>query len=427
MVYAETTALHKIAALRKRLRCVSGGTAASKTISILMWLIDYAQTHKGELISVVSESFPHLKRGAIRDFLNIMQATNYYKDSLWNRTDYIYTFETGSKIEFFSADQAGKVRGPRRDVLFINEANNIEYEIYTQLEVRTRKIIWLDHNPVAEYWWYTEVMPSNDVDFITLTYRDNEALEQSIIDSIESRKHNKNWYAVYGLGQLGEVEGRVYTGWIIIDNIPVEARLDRRGLDFGYSNDPTALIDVHYYNGAFVLDERLYRKGMSNKDIATFLNNTDSPSTLVFADSAEPKSIDEIAMYGVPLIPAQKGQGSIAQGIAYIQDQRILVTKRSINLIKEYRNYLWMTDKDGKIINQPDTGQDHLLDALRYALERYSYTSKRGAGVVNPKGYNTKKESYVANEQGELEAFHIDMSEILKRQQQEDTRSWEYR
>ena len=369
MPFQATTALKKVSALRKRIRGVSGGTSASKTISILMWLIDYAQSHEGKTISIVSESFPHLKRGAMRDFLNIMEETHYFKDALWNRSDFIYTFETGCKVEFFSADQPGKVRGPRRDVLYVNEANNIPYETFTQLEIRTRELIWIDHNPVTEYWWYTEVMPNNDVDFLTLTYRDNEGLEQAIIDSIEARRHNKSWYQVYGLGQLGEVEGKIYTGWQIIDEIPHEARLERRGLDFGYSNDPSAIVDVYSYNGGFIWHEQLFRKGMSNKQLADFILNLEHPETIVVADSAEPKSIDEIKMYGVVVLPAQKGQGSLTQGIQYVQDKQISMTKSSTNLIKEYRNYLWMTDPDGKIINKPEPGFDHLMDAGRYAME----------------------------------------------------------
>lgn len=370
MQYKETTATRKLLRLKKRIRGVAGGTSASKTISILLILIDYAQSTKGELISVVSESFPHLKRGAIRDFLNIMEGHNYFVPKLWNKTDFVYTFETGSKIEFFSADQPGKVRGPRRDVLFINEANNISYETYTQLEVRTKKIIWLDWNPVSEFWWYTEVLPTQDVDFLTLTYRDNEGLDRSIVEAIEARKQNTNWWKVYGEGQLGEAEGRIYKDWALIDDIPHEARLERYGLDFGYSNDPTTIVAVYYYNGSYLLDEILYRKGMLNKPIADNLLNL--PPALVIADSAEPKSIDEIRSFGVNILPSDKGPGSRNRGIAHVQDQRISVTKRSINLLKEYRNYLWQSDKDGRIVNEPEEGFDHCLDAIRYALESLS-------------------------------------------------------
>lgn len=366
MKYVKTTATDKIFALRKRIRGVAGGTSASKTISILLWCIQYAQTHDNELISVVSESFPHLKRGCIRDFLNIMEGHGYFKESNWNKTDFVYNFETGSKLEFFSADQPGKVRGPRRDVLFINEANNISYETFTQLEVRTKKIIWLDWNPTQEFWFYTDVKGKDNVDFEILTYKDNEALDPNIVQAIESRQGNKNWWQVYGLGQLGEVEGKIYKDWAIIDDIPHEARLERYGLDFGYSNDPTAIVAIYRYNGGFILDEITYQKGLSNKQIADILNN--QPKALCIADSAEPKSIDEITSYGVMIQPALKGQGSLSKGIAFVQDQRMSMTKRSLNVIKEYRNYLWQTDKEGKIINVPDVGFDHAMDAVRYAV-----------------------------------------------------------
>jgi len=367
MLYIQTTATRKLQGLTKRVRIVCGGTGASKTISILLLLIHYAQTHDNERVSVVSETFPHLKRGGIRDFLSIMEAHQYFKPESWNKTDCIYTFETKSIIEFFSADQPGKVRGPRRDVLFINEGNNINYETYTQLEVRTKKIIWLDYNPVSEFWVYEEIIGKMDCDFITLTYRDNEALDPLIVGAIEARRANKNWWRVYGEGLLGEAEGRIYKGWNAVDDIPDEARLKRKGLDFGYSNDHTALVDIYVWNNSFILDELLYRKGMSNKDIADAINQTQD--ALVIADSAEPKSIDEIKSYGISILPSQKGQGSVLQGIQYVQDQTIYVTKRSINIWKEYRNYLWLTDPDGKIINEPQDFLNHAMDAVRYGME----------------------------------------------------------
>lgn len=365
-MFKATTATQKLLKLQKRIRGVAGGTSASKTISILLILIDYAQTNKNQLISIVSESFPHLKRGAMRDFLTIMDNHGYFKPFHWNKTDFIYTFESGSMIEFFSADQPGKVRGPRRDVLFINEANNIPHETFTQLEVRTRKIIWLDWNPVQEFWWYTDIMPTQDVDFVTLTYKDNEGLDKSIVESIESRKPNKSWWQVYGMGQLGEVEGRIFVGWQVIDSIPHEAKLIRYGLDFGYSNDPTAIVAVYYYNGGYILDEITYLKGLHNKQIADILLNQEK--ALVIADSAEPKSIDEIASYGVSIQAAVKGKDSIKSGIQKVQDQQISVTKRSINILKEYRNYLWEKDKDGRIINEPTPFLNHCMDAIRYVI-----------------------------------------------------------
>lgn len=368
MAYTATTATNKLLKLNKRLRVVSGGTAASKTISILLILIDYSQTHEGQLISIVSESMPHIKRGAMRDFLNIMKTHGYYKEDEWNRTDSIYTFPNGTQIEFFGVDSPDKVRGPRRDVLFINECNNVNYETFNQLEVRTRKHVWLDFNPVSEFWFYEHIHGNDDFDyqFVTLTYKDNEALGEEVVKSIESRKGNKNWWQVYGLGQLGEVEGRIYTGWKIIDTIPHEARLVGRGLDFGYTNDPTAIDDIYEYNGGYIIDERLHRKGMTNKQIADFLNSLEFTQTI--ADSAEPKSIDEIDSYGVTILPAIKGKGSINQGISLVQSLPISITKRSVNTIKEYRNYLWKTDRVGKTINIPQDFDNHHMDDIRYAI-----------------------------------------------------------
>lgn len=320
-----------------------------------MILIEIAQIARGnDLTSVVSETMPHLRRGAVRDFLNIMKAHHYYQESRWNRTDYTYHFETGNKMEFFSADMPSKVRGPRRNKLFINECNNISYETYTQLAIRTDGDIYLDYNPVSEFWVHEEVIPNMDHDFIILTYKDNEALPQTIVDEIESRRGNRNFWLVYGRGLLGVAEGRIYKDWKIIDEIPHEALLAVRGLDFGYTNDPSVLLDIYEFNGGYIFDEQFYRKGMSNKKIADFIIALDDPNVLTIADSAEPKSIDEIKSYGVSIVGAKKGQGSVSQGIDFVQSQKISVTKQSINTVKCYRNYLWKIDKDGKTLNVPE-------------------------------------------------------------------------
>ncbi len=368
MYYQKTTATKKITQLSKRIRAVQGGTSASKTVSILIYLIARAQTDKAPtLTSVVAESFPHLRRGAMRDFLLIMQSHKYFKDDNWDKTNSVYTFETGSQIEFFSVDQPEKVRGARRDRLFINECNNVSFEAFEELEVRTKEFIFLDWNPTNEFWYYEHVHNRPDNEHIVLTYRDNEALDQQIKDSIESRKGRASWWRVYGEGLLGEVEGRIFTGWQIVDDIPHEARLERYGLDFGYSNDPSALVAIYYYNGGYLLNEITFQKGLSNKQLADSILNQPRKA-LTIADSAEPKSIDEIRSYGVLIQPAVKGKDSVSNGIQMVQQQQISVTKRSTNIIKEYRNYLWLTDKDGRIINEPDHLWSHSMDAIRYAM-----------------------------------------------------------
>ena len=376
-----TTATKKVLALNKDIRLIAGGTSASKTISILQVLIDIAQSATledcdGLPIDVVSETMPHMRSGAMQDFENIMRSHNYWIDERWNKTLSTYTFETGIKMRFFSADAPSKVHGPRRWILFINEGNNIPWPIADHLMVRTKWLVFVDWNPSSEYWAYTEIMDNpayrGQYDFITLTYKDNEALDPIVVQRIEAHKNNKMWWQVYGLGQLGEIEGRIYTGWQWIDDIPHEARLVKRGLDFGYTNDPSGIIDVYEYNGGFILDEQLYAYGMSNRALADVIKGLPQPNTLVVADSSEPKSIDELRQYGISVLPANKGQGSVNQGIAFVQDQRISATKRSINLKKEYERYIWLKDKlTDRFINEAPDQDNHLLDPLRYALESY--------------------------------------------------------
>lgn len=371
MIFSDTTATRKVFGLNKRIRAVSGGTSASKTVSILIWCIRYAQqeNHAGELISVVSESYPHLEKGAMLDFKNVMMGQGYWDDACWHDTKHTYTFPvTNVKLEFLAIDSYGKAHGPRRDVLFVNEGNNLEFNLVDQLITRTRKIVWIDWNPSSEFWFYTEMLPHReDIDFITLTYKDNEALDRITVDEIESHRHNLRWWQVYGLGQLGEVEGRIYKGWRIIDEIPFEARLEGYGLDFGYSNDPSAIVAVYSLDGGYIVDEVAYQTRLFNTDIARIMENVDQG--LIAADSSEPKSIDELRLMGLNILPAQKGQGSISFGIDKIQSMRMSVTKRSVNVIKEYRNYFWQKDRDGHELRIPEGGKDHALDALRYRME----------------------------------------------------------
>ncbi len=391
MAYVETTATKRIKALTARIRVAQGGTSASKTISILLYLIAKAQTDtKPTLTSIVSETFPHLKRGAMKDFLDILETHGYYQDPAWNRTDSIYTFETGSRIEFFSADQSDKVRGPRRDRLFINEANNVTFEVFDQLEVRTKEFIFLDFNPSTDYWLFTQVCncgmknchgKRSDTQHIILTYLDNEGLPTDVRTSIEQRRDRKGWWTVYGEGQLGEVEGKIYSNWAFIDSVPHEARLERYGVDFGFSNDPTAVVAIYYYNGGYIIDEILFQKGLSNKQIADTLLN--QPRALTIADSADPKSIDEIHAYGINIQPAVKGKDSVAHGIQAVQAEQISVTQRSTNVIHEYKNYLWETNRDGEKTGNPDHLWSHSMDAVRYAMSSLIGVIRRKEFVDN--------------------------------------------
>lgn len=371
-MFKRTTAINKLLKLTKRKRIVQGGTSAGKTFGILPILIDYATKHPKSEISVVSETIPHLRRGAMKDFLKLMDWTGRYIDSNWNRTLLTYTFANGSFIEFFSADQEAKLRGARRNILYVNEANNLSFEAYHQLSIRTSDLIWLDFNPTAEFWAHTEVLKEDDAELIVLTYKDNESLSESIIRDIESAKEKaktstywENWWKVYGLGEVGSVQGTIFSNWQTIDTIPNDAGLLGIGLDFGYSVDPTACIGIYKYNDSFILHELIYQKELSNRNIFDLIK---SEPTMVICDSAEPKSIAELQSYGLKCMGALKGKDSILHGIQLIQQQSLLVTKTSTNLIKELRGYVWATDRDNKPTGNPIDINNHLMDAMRYGF-----------------------------------------------------------
>jgi phage terminase large subunit len=368
-MYKRTTATNKVLALKKRIKIVQGGTSASKTYSILAVLIDKALRKDGLEISIVAESIPHLRRGALKDFVKILKWTNRFYDQQLNKSLLTYHFKNGSVVEFFSADDASKLRGARRDILYINECNNVTFESYNELSIRTKQEVYLDFNPANEFWVHKELKDEPDTDFIILTYKDNEALDESIVAQIEKNRDKAatssywaNWWRVYGLGEVGSLEGVVFNNWKEIDTIPKEAKLIGIGLDFGYTNDPTAAIEIYNYNGTRIVNELVYRTGMVNSDIAKILPS----GVIIYADSSEPKSIEEIRRQGKTIKGVTKGADSINYGIDVMQRQDYLVTKQSTNLIKELRSYCWDTDKQGQRMRKPIDHYNHAIDALRY-------------------------------------------------------------
>ena len=368
-MFKRTTSINKILSLKKRVKIIQGGTSAGKTFGILPILIDKAIKNNNIEISVVAESIPHLRRGALKDFLKIMRWTNRYTDGNFNKSLLTYQFKNGSSIEFFSADDASKLRGARRDILYINECNNVTFESYNELSIRTKKEVYLDFNPANEFWVHKELKDEEDSDFIILTYKDNEALDQSIISQIEKNRAKgltsaywANWWRVYGLGEIGSLDGVIFSNWKEIDNIPDEAVLVGLGMDFGYTNDPTSIIEVYKWNGKRILNEICYKQGMLNSDIVKVLPN----NVIIYADSAEPKSIDEIKRFGKLIKGVTKGKDSILYGIDVMQGQEYLVTKSSVNLIKELRSYCWDTNRSGERLNKPIDNYNHAIDAIRY-------------------------------------------------------------
>ena len=353
-----------------------GGTRSTKTYSALQFLVFLAVGLKAKkVISVVSETLPHLKKGAIRDFEEILQregiiATALRDDSRWNATDCIFTFANGTIIEFFSADSPGKVHGPSRDILFINEGQNIRWEVANQLMIRTREFVIVDYNPTHEFWAHTELAPDPRFRTIVSTYKDNRFLTPAQIEDIEKGKSRPNWWRVYGLGLTGELEGVVYQ-FEQIDAMPDAHGLIRLGgLDFGFTNSKTAGVDVlaDVKRKRLYLDEMFYKTGMHNFDIIAALNAHGFPkhSTRLYADCAEPKSISEIKLAGFNVWPCYKGK-DVATQISWLMQWQIFVTKTSVNLVHEFRNYLWDVDADGNRLNHPIKDYDHCMDAFRYA------------------------------------------------------------
>ena len=324
---SQTTAQRKILNLRKRVRIVQGGSSSSKTFTILPILIAYCTQNENKLVSVVAESIPHLRRGAIRDFTKIMGWLGNPMD-LMNKSTLTYSFPNGSQIEFFSADQPDKLRGGRRDVLFVNECNNIDFESYQQLSIRCREFIYLDYNPTAEFWVHTELKDEPDSDFIILTYKDNEALEPSIINEFEkaikkaeTSDYWQNWVNVYVYGIIGSLDGVIFNNWKQIDTIPSDAKLLGYGQDYGFTNDPTTMTACYLWKDKLIWDEVIYQKGLSNSAIAKLMRQSGVKSSSdIVGDSAEPKTIAELKSYGFNITGAKKGADSIKHGIQLLQE-----------------------------------------------------------------------------------------------------------
>jgi phage terminase large subunit len=384
MSYKQTTALKKIRSLKNRIKVIQGGSSAGKTISILILLIDKCIKTPGLEVSVVSESIPHLRRGCVKDFLKIMKETGRFIPSNYNKTLLRYEFTNGSYIEFFSADSEEKLRGGRRQILYINECNSIHYESYLQLAIRTSQDIYLDYNPSSKFWAHTEVIGQADTDFIVLNYKDNEALPIEVVAMLESNREKaktstywENWVRVYLDGEIGQIEGTIFTDFEIIDKIPEDARLLGHGVDFGYSNDPCAVIALYKWNEDIIVDEIVYQTGLLNSELSNLLKTNDVIGEL-YCDSAEPKSIQELKRMGHNARPVEKGKDSVNYGIQILQQKHMFVTRRSRNLLDEFSKYLWKKNRDGGYEKTPIDAYNHACDALRYIA-----MSKLGARKEN--------------------------------------------
>lgn len=355
-----------------------GSTRSSKTYSICQLLALICRDHK-KSVSIVSPSLPHLKRTARRDFLNILQEWQFFREDWFNRTDNIYNFPSGAYVEFFGADNLGKVHGASRDILFITEANLLSHLIYTQLVLRTNETVLFDFNPVDEYNYVYDEIGKPNTKFIHSTYLNNLGnLNPEQVAEIEAlRDADENLWKVYGLGLRGTSSETIYTHWKIIDHFPVCEEVFY-GLDFGYNN-PSALVKVGVAEGKIYAEQIFYETKLTTNDLtdAIKIMGGITRSSEIFCDSAEPKTIEEIRRMGLNAKPAEK---SVYDGIQKLKSMPLYLTRNSPDLIKEIKSYKWKTDKEGKALDEPVKFMDHALDALRYAV--YTKMNKRKKVLV---------------------------------------------
>ena len=384
MAFKYTTAIAKIRAMKARKKVIQGGASAGKTFGIIPVLIDKATKNPNQEISIVTQTIPQLRRGALKDFVKIMKLTGRWVESRYNKSLLTYNFANGSYIEFFSADQEDRIRGPRRHILYINEANRLTFDTYHQLSTRTENDIYLCFNPTAEFWAHTEVLNEANSELLVLTYRDNEALPQNVLEDFETARikaakgsnYWTNYVKVFIEGQVGNLQGVVFEDWETIETIPPAARLDGYGVDFGFSDSAFAMVGVYKLDGAYYLKEIVYSTGLTNLQAAEAIKRTDFDiDAIIYADSAEPKSIYAMQLEGLNIMPCASKTDIRSYAIDKLQSQTFYVDQESTNLIDNLRRYVWATDKNGKSTGKPKKEHDHAIDAVIYFIgtdDKYS-------------------------------------------------------
>ncbi len=389
-MFVRTTAIDKIGEMYARKKVIQGGTSAGKTYAIIPILIDRCAKEPKLKVTVVAETIPAVKDGAVDIFKTVMQDIGDWHEDRWKSNPMQYTFANGSRIQFKAFDTVGKAKASgKRDILFINEGNHIPYPIADALMIRSKEV-YIDYNPDEEFWAHTEVLTEPNSDFLQLTYKDNEALPPETLEDLlikrdkaffnpnlpidklfeDSNIKNKywaNWWKVYGLGLVGVLEGVIFQNWQTIAGVPEGAELVGRGIDFGFTNDPTTIVELWRYNGKLIWNELLYQKGLTNPVVAKIMKQQGvKRNDYVCADSSEPKSIAEINQYGFSVKGSEKGKDSINYGINILQEQEFYVTEKSVNMIKELRRYCWDTDRNGNRLNRPVDAWNHCIDPMRY-------------------------------------------------------------
>lgn len=344
-----------------------GGSSSSKTISVLQLLTLRCLKYSKHRVTLVAESMPVIKKTIFADWRDVVM-DNAYNHRAMNLSEMVYAFPNGSIFQFVPADDQSRFHGLRQNDLFIDEAYNVKKSIFDQGEIRTSGNVFLTFNPNSIFW-AKNLFSDDDVYVIHSTYKDNPFLNDSIINSLEKRlQTDPNFWRVYGKGEWGALTGLIFTegkNWDICATMPEVHKWIVTGLDFGFSADPSAIVDVCYSNGELWADEKCYELELTNPDIAERLNGN-----IVVADSAEPKSIAEIRRMGISIVPSTKGPDSISNGIKMLKQFKLNVTKNSINLIKELRNYKWAESNNGEQLNRPVDAYNHCIDAIRYSVTK---------------------------------------------------------
>ena len=360
-----TNVFNKAYRSKTRITCLQGGTRSSKTYSLCQLFIVKCLEDTGKTYTIVRKTLPALKGTAYRDVLNILKEMELYSEENHNKSELSYLLN-GNLIEFISVDQPQKIRGRKRNYLWLNEANELTYEDWTQLILRTTEQIYLDYNPSDPYSWiYEKVQTRDDCTFLKSTYKANPFLDEDTIAEIERLKDiDPDYWRVYGLGEIGSIQTMIFRNFNLVDD--VQGNLVGYGLDFGFTNSPTALVEVRQLDDNLYIKELLYEKRLTNTALANKLNEFGiDRQTEIIGDSAEPKSIEEIYRQGFNIKPAKKGAG-IHLGLDIMRRYKLHITKDSLNAIKEFRGYKWSTDKNGDVLNTPVKVNDHLIDATRY-------------------------------------------------------------
>ena len=363
----------------KKIIVEQGGTRSGKTYNIILWIIfEYCTRNNNKVITICRKSFPSLRATVLRDFMTILQEYDCYSEKFHNKSNSEY-YLFGNLVEFISLDQPQKIRGRKRDLLFINEGNELYFEDWQQLVFRTQEQIILDFNPSDEYHWiYDKVLPREDCAFFKTTYLDNPFVEDSIIKEIERLKDTDDQYwQIYGLGERAASRSTVFK-YVEVNQIPLETNLIAYGMDFGYTNDPTTFVSVYTLGQNLYIKEHLYKTQMTTNDINSFLKDEKLLSHRIYADSAEPRLINELRKMGHNIAPSIKGKDSVNAGIDLLKRYKIHILSTSTNAISEFRNYKWKEDKGGMLTNTPEDKNNHIIDPCRYAT--YSILSRPNFG-----------------------------------------------